>query len=105
WPGLTARGAMAGLVVGGGLSGLAVTATLFGATATGWLGAALAQPAACTVPLSFATMVGVSLATRRHLPGSVSRIMVRLHTPENLDVNRGDFHPERGSASASEPAG
>ena len=97
WRGLTARGAGAGLVVGGLLSGGAVTATMFGVTAAGWWGALLAQPAAWTVPMSFATMIGVSLADRARVPATVARTMVRLHTPEQLDVDRGSYDPERST--------
>jgi cation/acetate symporter len=47
------------------------------------------------VPLAFATMVVVSLATRSHAPEHVAQTMVRLHAPEHIDLNRGSFHPER----------
>jgi hypothetical protein len=61
----------------------------------GWLGAVVAQPALCTVPLAFATMVAVSLATRHRLPVHLGRTMVRLHAPEDLQLDRGSYHPER----------
>ena len=54
-------------------------------------GAVLSQPALVTVPLAFATMVGVSLVTSR--PLHVARTMVRLHTPEAVMVDRGAFRP------------
>jgi hypothetical protein len=54
----------------------------------------LAQPASWTVPLAFLTMVTVSLATRRHLPAHLGSTMVRLHTPEGVDLDRGSYHPE-----------
>ena len=41
-------------------------------------------PAAWTVPLAFAVMVGVSLATRRRVPGNVALTMLRLHAPDAL---------------------
>ncbi|MGH3471003.1 MAG: cation acetate symporter [Nocardioidaceae bacterium] len=94
WRRLTAVGAITGLVVGGTLSGGAVIATLLGVTAHGWLGALLAQPAAWTVPITFGLMIGVSLATTSSSPIDVTKIMVRLHTPEHIDVDRGSFHPE-----------
>lgn len=100
WRGLTAPGAIAGLVTGGLLAGSAVTATLFGATLPGWWGAVLAQPAACTVPIAFLVMVVGSLATSDHAPPNVVRTMVRLHTPEQVDVDRGSFDPERGDRSS-----
>lgn len=94
WRGLTATGAIAGMVVGGVLSAGAVIATLVGFTATNWAGALIAQPAAWTVPLALTTMIGVSLATTRQRPPNVIRAMVRLHTPEHLDVDRGTYDPE-----------
>ncbi|NUO33576.1 MAG: cation acetate symporter [Dermatophilaceae bacterium] len=95
WRGLTAVGAIAGLVVGGGLSMGAVLSTTFGHGSDGWFGVVMTQPAAVSVPLSFATMVLVSLATRSRTPEHVSQTMVRLHAPEHIDLNRGSFHPER----------
>ena len=88
WRGLTAAGAAAGLVVGGGLSTVAVLATLSGLADRGWTGSLLAQPAAWTVPVSFAVMVGVSLATRQRIPADVGRTMLRLHAPEALGLDR-----------------
>ena len=95
WRGLTSRGAIAGMVVGGGLSMGAVVTTIFGIAAGGWFGVVLTQPAAVSVPLAFATMVLVSLATRARAPEHVAQTMVRLHAPEHIDLNRGSFHPER----------
>lgn len=94
WRRLTWPGAVAGLVTGGGTSTLAVTATILAGQQGGWLGALLAQPAAWSMPLAFTVMVVVSLATPRHLAPGVDRTMVRLHTPENLDLDRGDWDPE-----------
>ncbi|HEX6249300.1 MAG TPA: cation acetate symporter [Nocardioidaceae bacterium] len=91
WRRLTDAGALAGLLVGGGLSGLAVLDTLVGNVHTGWTGTLLAHPAAWTVPAAFATMVGVSLLTPRRLPVNVSRTMVRLHTPEAVELDRGPW--------------
>lgn len=89
WRGLTEFGALAGLAVGAMGSGTAVVWTLATTDATGWLGALLGQPAAWGVPAAFATMIGVSLATRRRIPTHVGRFMVRLHTPEAVVLNRG----------------
>ena len=94
WKGLTAPGAIAGLAVGGSLSASAVIATLAGYTGTAWGGALIAQPAAWTVPLALLTMFGVSLATPRQRPTNVVRTMVRLHTPEHVDLDRGSYDPE-----------
>jgi Na+(H+)/acetate symporter ActP len=89
WPGLTRTGAVAGLLVGGGLASAAVLATLLGGAPSGWTGALLAQPAAWSVPIAFAVTIGTSLATRGSLPPHVGRTMVRLHAPEDVDVDRG----------------
>ncbi|HJR39893.1 MAG TPA: cation acetate symporter [Nocardioidaceae bacterium] len=89
WRRLTDVGAIAGLLVGGGLSGLAVVDTLLQRSHEGWTAALLTQPAAWTVPSAFVTMVVVSLATPRRLPANVSRTMVRLHTPEAVQLDRG----------------
>ena len=81
--------AIAGLVLGGVLSGGAVVVTLLDATPTGWAGAIVSQPAAVTVPIAFVTMALVSLSTQHRLPQHVSRTMVRLHTPEAVELDRG----------------
>ncbi|HVX54940.1 cation acetate symporter [Nocardioides sp.] len=91
WPGLTAAGAITGMSVGGTLSTAAVMVALFGHSYGGLGGAVLSQPALLTVPLAFATMVLVSVATTQ--PAHVARTMVRLHTPEAVAVDRGAFRP------------
>ena len=48
--------------------------------------------AACiTVPAAFLVMIVVSLLTPRHVPLNIHRIMVRLHVPEGLAQDTGDF--------------
>jgi Na+(H+)/acetate symporter ActP len=94
WRGLTARGVVAGLVVGGATSVSAVVTVMVGGSPGGWVGAVVGQPALCTVPLSFATMILVSLANRDGLPAHLGRTMVRLHTPEEIELDRGSYHPE-----------
>ncbi|GAA0976668.1 Cation/acetate symporter ActP [Nocardioides aquaticus] len=94
WTGLTAPGAVAGLVTGGLGSAAAVAWTLVDGTSPGpvttdWTATLLGQPAAWSVPLAFATMVLVSLATRSRRPAHARRFLVRLHTPEALEVDRG----------------
>ena len=86
WRGLTDVGATTGLVVGGGLATTAVLVTMLGPRETGWVGVLLAQPAAWTVPLAFAVMIGASLLTPGRIPFDVGRVMVRLHAPESLVV-------------------
>jgi Na+(H+)/acetate symporter ActP len=84
WRGLTGRGAAAGILVGGGAAVGAVLATVFGPRWEGWFSVLVGQPAAWTVPLAFAVMVGVSLATRDRVPAGVSATMLRLHAPDTL---------------------
>jgi Na+(H+)/acetate symporter ActP len=93
WRRLTAPGAAAGLLVGGGLAISAVIATVVLGPGEGWAGALLAQPAAWTVPVAFLVMIIVSLATPRGIAPNVTRMLVRLHTPESIEVNRGDWRP------------
>ncbi|SDS70761.1 Na+(or H+)/acetate symporter ActP [Nocardioides scoriae] len=88
WRGLTATGALAGLVVGGALTGAAVLDNLLVDRQSGWLAALVGQPAAWAVPAAFATMVLVSRATRSRVPAHASRFMVRLHTPEHVQLDR-----------------
>ncbi len=96
WPRLSAPGAVAGMLAGGGLATVAVLVTLVGGPVEGWPGALLAQPAAWTLPLAVVAMVGVSLLTKHRVPSAVTRIMVRLHTPESLDLDRGRNLTGRG---------
>ncbi len=92
WRGLSTVGAAAGMITGGALAGSAVLATILGGPYDGWPGALLAQPAAITVPVAFGVMIGVSLLTPRHVPSNIHRIMVRLHVPEPLTLDRGDWN-------------
>ena len=90
WRGLTAVGAVAGLLVGGLGSGAGVAWSLYDRSAgAAWHDVLLGQPAAWSVPLAFGTMVGVSLATRHRAPAHARRFMVRLHTPEVVPLDRG----------------
>jgi Na+(H+)/acetate symporter ActP len=93
WRGLTAAGAIAGLLAGGLLSASAVVTTMLGAMPDGWPGALVAQPALCTVPVAFLTMTVVSLMTQHRLPAHLESTMVRLHAPEGIDLDRGGFVP------------
>ncbi|QSR24372.1 cation acetate symporter [Nocardioides aromaticivorans] len=89
WRGLTDAGALAGLAAGGFGAGGAAVLNLAGVDASGWSGALLTQPAAWSVPLAFAVMVVVSLATAGRAPTHARRFLVRLHTPETLGAGRG----------------
>jgi Na+(H+)/acetate symporter ActP len=82
WRGLTAAGALAGMVTGGALSLFAVLLTLVNDDPAGWLGVLLRQPAVWTVPIAFTVMIVVSLAAPHRIPPSVGRFMIRLHAPE-----------------------
>ena len=88
WRRLSTTGAVAGLITGGLLAMSAVLATVIGGIHGGWTGVLLAQPAAWTVPIAFLVTVLVSLATPSRIPKGTARTMVRLHTPENLVLDR-----------------
>ena len=86
WHGLTKAGALAGLVVGGVLASAAVLDTLISGSQSGWFGALLNEPAAWAVPMTFVTMIVVSLATRASLSPDTRRVMARLHIPEVISA-------------------
>ncbi|HEX7739736.1 MAG TPA: cation acetate symporter, partial [Marmoricola sp.] len=98
WRGLTTIGAITGMAVGGITSGAAVLIVMLGGTPTGWWGAIVNQPALVTAPLAFVTMILVSRATADRRPPHVARTMVRLHTPEEIELDRGSYHPEHRSS-------
>jgi Na+(H+)/acetate symporter ActP len=87
WRRLTDAGAIAGLIGGGLCAGVAPILTI-GADLQGWLDTAMSQPALWSVPVGFVLMISVSLATQHRAPADVARTMVRLHTPERVDVDR-----------------
>ena len=89
WRGLTPAGAVAGLLAGGLGASAGVVWTLYDGAPESWRDVLLGQPAAWSVPLAFGTMVGVSLLTREAVPGHAGRFMVRLHTPEVVQLDRG----------------
>lgn len=90
WRGLTAAGAVSGLVVGAVSTAvatlLAVTGTVDDDALGGWPAVVAGYPAAVTVPLAFATMVAVSRLTRTAAPEEVSRVFARMHLPERLGM-------------------
>jgi Na+(H+)/acetate symporter ActP len=90
WRGLTDLGAAAGVLAGGGAAAAAVLLTVFGHAGTGWTATLMNYPAAWSVPLAFAIMICVSLATRRRIPSAVGLTMLRLHAPDRLRL--GLFH-------------
>lgn len=81
WRGLTARGAIAGMVCGAVacVGALGVGSMLPGPPPT-----LLEQPALWTMPLASATMVLVSLTDRRRRPARADRDLLRLHLPERV---------------------
>ncbi len=92
WPRMSTIGAAAGLIAGGCTTITAVLVRMADVELHGWVEALVSQPAAWTMPLAFATAVGVSLLTPGRIPRGVARSMVRLHTPETVDVDRGHMY-------------
>ncbi|GAA4544664.1 cation acetate symporter [Pseudonocardia xishanensis] len=88
WRGLTAKGAIWGMVAGGALSVGAVSASLAGVAPDGVVGVLLARPAIVSVPAAFLTMIVVSLVTRRTRPANTDALLLRLHAPERLGLFR-----------------
>ncbi|QII00090.1 cation acetate symporter [Rhodococcoides fascians A21d2] len=92
WRGLTAAGAATGLFLGGGISlvaaSISVVTPISDGVLGGWAAAILGYPAAVSVPVAFAAMIVVSLATRKTVPSDISRIFARLHLPEGLDMGK-----------------
>ena len=86
WPGVTRKGAIAGLVAGGGSSAAAIFATMAGLAGDGWPFALLSTPAAWSVPLAFAVNVAVSLWDRNP-PAGVDLKMARMHLPDRSPQN------------------
>ncbi|WP_409483922.1 cation acetate symporter [Arsenicicoccus dermatophilus] len=88
WPRLSRVGSLASIGVGAVLAVGAAGLSLAGVGGEGWPRALLAAPAAWTAPAAFATAVVVSLLTPGSVPRGTARTMVRLHTPENVGVDR-----------------
>jgi cation/acetate symporter len=84
WTRLTARGAGAGMIAGAVVASSAIAAGLLGgASPDSALGTLLLQPAAVSVPVAFATMIGVSLRRPVEAPAT-GAAMAALHVPEGL---------------------
>jgi Na+(H+)/acetate symporter ActP len=90
WRGLTAAGAISGLVVGGLTAGTAAALSVTGAIGSdvlgGWPAAVLDYPAAVCVPLTFVVMTAVSKLTASTAPADVARTFARMHVPERLGM-------------------
>ena len=82
WRGLTARGAIAGMVTGAVLSGVAILGGSTIAAAAPGIRPLLEQPAAWTVPIALLVTVLASRADRRRVPRGVDAFLARLHVPE-----------------------
>ncbi|CRK57266.1 putative transmembrane transport protein [Alloactinosynnema sp. L-07] len=104
WSRLTKAGAIAGVTVGLLASAGAIAATLFGGELSGWQAILVAQPAPWSVPLAFATMIGVSLLGRP--PSWAAAAMLRLHLGEQQptrpdsgrDLGHSSWQARRSSA-------
>ncbi|MBB4932578.1 Na+(H+)/acetate symporter ActP [Lipingzhangella halophila] len=79
WRRLTLAGAAAGLVIGAASSTGAVAVSTVTSLDSGLFMLLLAQPAAWTVPLAFATMIGTSLLGTE--PDWAEHALLRLHAP------------------------
>jgi len=84
WPRLTAAAAAAGMLAGGLVASVGIAAVLAGGDGSD-TGSLLAQPAVVSVPIAFATMIGLSLARPRPV-ADVEAQMVALHAPEGLGL-------------------
>lgn len=105
WRGLTDLGALLGLVAGGGLAAVAVVLTSVRGSGGGWSAALLEQPAAWTVPVAFAVMIGGSLATRKRISAAaVDRVMLRMHLPEEVGAQPVPAVPEAARPDKRLPA-
>jgi cation/acetate symporter len=82
WRGLTARGAIAGMVTGAVLSGAAILGGSVLSAAAPGIRPFLEQPAAWTVPIAVLVTVLVSRADRRGVPRGTDAFLTRLHVPE-----------------------
>ncbi|UNK70794.1 cation acetate symporter [Microbacterium sp. H1-D42] len=82
WRGLTARGAISGMLTGALLSGVAIFGGSLLAAVWSALGPFLEQPAAWTVPIAVVVTVLVSRSDRRGVPRGTDAFLARLHVPE-----------------------
>ncbi len=84
WRGLTAKGAMMGMLVGGGLVLAAFGLTVVSGYTGGWAPALVQQPALISVPAAFLVAIIVSGATKHSIPTDVNAVMLRMHAPDPL---------------------
>lgn len=86
WRGLTAPGAIAGILTGAALSITAAAAVLAGLGHTPGLGDVLSRPAIISAPAAFLTMIVVSRLTARRSPTDAEQLLLQLHAPERLGL-------------------
>jgi Na+(H+)/acetate symporter ActP len=84
WRGLTAVGAISGLVTGASLVLVAVGLGAVTGNSGDWWSVIVHQPAVITVPCAFLVTYVVSRATSGRVPDDVSRVMLRMHAPDRL---------------------
>ncbi|MFC4123583.1 sodium/solute symporter [Nocardia rhizosphaerae] len=91
WRGLTAAGAVSGLLTGGITAGGATVLAVLGGVspelAGGWPSAIVDYPGAVSVPLAFAVTILVSLLTTGQDRRTVAGIFLRMHAPERLGLS------------------
>ena len=102
WRGLTAPGAIAGVLVGGVLSSVGTAMSMFVDLPSGWAPMLLNRPAAVTVPAAFLTMIIVSRRTRAQVPADVDRALLRLHAPERLGLTHDRLETDPGLTGTSD---
>ncbi len=103
WRGLTPPGAAAGMAVGGAVASGAIFAGLAFDPSSAALASLLTQPAVVSVPLAFATMIAVSLATSDRRPDADAELLA-LHAPEGLgleQLGRDGIRPPEPSTGAA----
>lgn len=91
WTGLTARGAAWGMIAGATVATTGIFLDLALGEPGGVGDALLAQPAIISVPIAFATMIGVSLYAPEH--PDVDAEMLALHAPEGLGFDEREQIP------------
>ena len=102
WRRFTWIGAIGGLILGGLASSIAVLLTIVGVGSSGWPAVLLSEPAIWTVPLAFLTMIVLSLATPRAIPGDVTQQLLALHLPERVRL---PSVADRGLVAQAGPVG
>lgn len=98
WRGLTAQGAVAGMVVGTVVVLAALVLHIVSTHTGGWAPGLVRQPALISVPLAFLAAVLFSAASRSTVPANVNAMMLRMHAPDRLGFVRDREIPRYGLA-------